>query len=91
MSDLLDDQYIKIGKPTPWRDGSGRVSFCIQFRYAMELRLNFQSRMEEWLKAHAGSPHSMTFDFNQGDPFWTVVVQEEDATIFILRFSKVIS
>ena len=91
MSDLLDDQFIKIGKPTPWKDGSGRVSFCVQFRYAMELRLNFQSRMEEWLKDHTSKQHSLMFDFNQGDPFWTVVMQEEDVTIFLLRFSRVIS
>ena len=91
MSDLLDDQYIKIGKPTPWRDGSGRVSFCVQFRYAMELRLNFQSRMEEWLKDRTSSPHTVRFDFNQGDPFWTIVLQEGDVTIFLLRFSSVIS
>ena len=91
MSDLLDDQFIKIGKPTPWRDGSGRVSFCVQFRYAMELRLNFQSRMEEWLKDHTSSPHTVMFDFNQGDPFWTIVLQEGDVTIFLLRFSSVIS
>lgn len=91
MSDLLDDQFIKIGKPTPWKDGSGRVSFYIQFRYSMELRHNFQYQLEEWLKAHAGSPHTVMFDFNQGDPFWTVVLQEEDVTIFILRFNRVIS
>ena len=91
MSDLLDDQYIRIGKPTPWNDGSGRVSFCVQFRYAMELRLNFQGRMEEWLNDHISSPHTLMFDFNQGDPFWTVVLQEEDVTIFLLRFTRVIS
>lgn len=91
MSDLLDDQFIKIGKPTPWCDGSGRVSFCIEFRYAMGLRLNFQSRMEEWLKANVSDRHSLMFDFNQGEPFWTVVLQEEeDVTIFLLRFSRVI-
>jgi hypothetical protein len=43
------------------------------------------------LKANVSDRHSLMFDFNQGDPFWTVVLQEEeDVTIFLLRFSRVI-
>lgn len=90
MFDLLEDEYIKIGKPTPWKDGSGRVSFCIQFRYSFELKINFESQLEGWCNRHLSRPHQIVFDFNQGDPFFTLVIQEADLTMFLLRFNRVI-
>lgn len=90
MSDLLDDQYIKIGKPTPWRDGSGRVSFCIQFKDWMERHVEFDRQMRHWLGSNT-SKWTLMYDFDQGNPFWTAVIQEEDVTVFVLRFYGAIS
>ena len=90
MSDLLEDEYIKIGKPSPWNDGTGRVSFCIQFRYSIELRFNFESQLESWCKRHLSKESQIVFDFNQGDPYFTLIIQEADLTMFLLRFSRVI-
>jgi hypothetical protein len=88
--DLLEDEYIKIGKPSPWNDGTGRVSFWIQFRYSVELRMNFESQFDTWCSRHLSNPHKIMFDFNQGDPFFTLIIQENDLTMFLLRFSRVI-
>jgi hypothetical protein len=47
--------------------------------------------METWMKDNILQEHQLMFDHNEGDPFWIAVVQEEDATVFVLRFYGVIS
>ena len=87
--DLLNTDSLRIGKPTPWNDGSGRISFCIQFRDWFQRHVEFDRQMRYWLGANT-SKWTLMYDFDQGNPFWTAVIQEEDQTIFILRFGKAI-
>ena len=87
MFDLLEEEYLKIGRPTPWNDGSGRVSLCIQFKDWFTKHVQFDRQMRYWLAANTRK-WTLMYDFDQGDPFWTAIIQEEDLTIFLLRFSK---
>ena len=87
--DLLNTDDMRIGKPSLWNDGSGRVSFYIMYKHSLDKRFEFESQMQHWLASNT-SKWSLMYDFDQGAPFWTAVIQEEDQTIFVLRFGKAI-
>jgi hypothetical protein len=46
-----------------------------------------QEPLEKWCSSSFASTYSINFRYNDGDPFWSLILQsEEDLSLFLLRF-----
>ena len=88
--DLLDPSNMAIGRPTPWPNGDTRISFYITHRYMMFRYDEVTRELEAWCKSNLTKEYKIMHDFNQGDPYWSLCLDKEDAVIFVLHFGKAI-
>lgn len=88
-NNLLDTTDMMIGRPTLWPDGK-RYSFYITHRAMMFRYAEVGNAIDAWCKDNLSEEYRLMQDFNQGDPYYSLQCNGEDAAIFVLHFGRAI-